>query len=284
MKYNMIELLKFWVLILGITIISPFDANAQNTISHGKKQQTAKQQSKKPKEATGYDVSFTCNVPSATLYIDGINIGTASGSRFLKTGSHTVKLSANGYDTLTQTILVSSKSRSFSFSLNKRAIQSSNHENAPKECKMTVDDINFFLVDERNVSGNGPKDFNIYDNIMLTIENANGKTMWVETRFYDANTHMGITPTSSQYRVGGGNAGSIKSTVIDSDYYSKGHYTVTPLSALGLGNGTHHLLVMTWVYIGTKEPNAPTTKIASTKVLHFSKNGNNVSELTVSDE
>ena len=49
-------------------------------------------------EAAGYDVTFTCNVPSATMLIDGMANGTASGSRFLKTGSHTVKLVAEGYE------------------------------------------------------------------------------------------------------------------------------------------------------------------------------------------
>ena len=60
-------------------------------------QKPEKRQEQKPVEAAGYDVSFNCNVPSATLYIDGNNNGTASGSRFLKTGSHTVKLHADGY-------------------------------------------------------------------------------------------------------------------------------------------------------------------------------------------
>lgn len=70
-------------------------------------------------DATGYDVTFTSNVPSATLYIDGNINGTASGSRFLKTGQHIVKLVANGYSDLTKTILVSSKSKSFTLNMTK---------------------------------------------------------------------------------------------------------------------------------------------------------------------
>ena len=274
------RLVTCWLIVMLI----PVGMNAQQAITHGgKKRQTSEQQSKKPKEAAGYDVTISCNVPSATIYIDGNNNGTANGSRFLKTGSHTIKLIADGYESLTQSIQVNSKSRSFSFTMKKETVLPSNNVSTPKECKMTVDDHLFFLLDERNVSGNGPRDFNIYDNIKLTIENAQGKTIWMETRFYDANTHSAITPTNSQYRVGSGNAGSIKSTVIDSDYSSRGYYTVTPLSSLGLSNGMHHLLVMTFIYIGT-DPNSPTTKTASAKVLHFSKYGNNVSEMTITDD
>ena len=86
-------------------------------------QKPEKRQEQKPVEAAGYDVSFNCNVPSATLYIDGNNNGTASGSRFLKTGSHTVKLHADGYEPLTQSIQVNSGSRSFNFVLKKKENQ-----------------------------------------------------------------------------------------------------------------------------------------------------------------
>lgn len=68
-------------------------------------------------EAAGYDVTFSSNVPSATLYIDGTANGTASGTRFLKTGSHTVKLIASGYQNLERTITVNSRSRSFTLTM-----------------------------------------------------------------------------------------------------------------------------------------------------------------------
>ena len=42
-------------------------------------------------KAAGYDVTFSCNVPDAALFIDGNQNGTASGTRFLKTGKHLVK-------------------------------------------------------------------------------------------------------------------------------------------------------------------------------------------------
>jgi hypothetical protein len=75
-------------------------------------------------------------------------------------------------------------------------------------------------------------------------------------------------------RVSNGTAGCIKSFVLDTDYYSKGEYTVTPLSALGLGNGTHRIQVMTWIYVGKKDKNsaiiAPTkTPIIKLKILFF---------------
>lgn len=83
-----------------------------------KKTQPNKKPVKRPvADAAGYDVTFTSNVPTATLYIDGNINGTASGSRFLKSGQHTVKLVADGYNDLTKTISVSSKSKSFTLNM-----------------------------------------------------------------------------------------------------------------------------------------------------------------------
>ena len=86
-------------------------------------QKPEKRQEQKPVEAAGYDVTFISNVPSATLYIDGNNNGTASGSRFLKTGSHSVRLDADGYEPLSQSIQVNSSSRSFNFTMKKKENQ-----------------------------------------------------------------------------------------------------------------------------------------------------------------
>lgn len=80
-------------------------------------QPTKKPTAKPATEAAGYDVTIISNVPSATLYIDGNMNGIASGSRFLKTGQHTVKLVASGYNDLTKTITVSSKSKSFTLNM-----------------------------------------------------------------------------------------------------------------------------------------------------------------------
>ena len=98
-----------------------------------KKQNASKKQSQEkpakqepvstPVEAAGYDVTISCNVPSAALYIDDNNYGTASGSRFLKTGSHTIKLNAEGYEPFSQIILVNSGSRSFNFTMKKKENQ-----------------------------------------------------------------------------------------------------------------------------------------------------------------
>lgn len=109
--------------------------NTQGTIQR-KKKQTTQNVTPKPKpkptptpkpkptptphatpEAAGYDVTFTCNVPSASLYIDGNANGNASGTRFLKTGSHNIRVTANGYEDYSRSITVNSSSRSFSFSL-----------------------------------------------------------------------------------------------------------------------------------------------------------------------
>ncbi|MGM9689008.1 MAG: PEGA domain-containing protein, partial [Alloprevotella sp.] len=64
-------------------------------------------------EAAGYDVTFTCNVSSANLYVDGNANGTASGSHFLKTGQHTIQVTANGYKDYTRVITVNRQNRSF---------------------------------------------------------------------------------------------------------------------------------------------------------------------------
>lgn len=63
-------------------------------------------------EAAGYDVTFSCNVSSATLYIDGNANGNASGSRFLKTGNHTIKVSAEGYKDYQKSISVNRQNTS----------------------------------------------------------------------------------------------------------------------------------------------------------------------------
>ena len=71
-------------------------------------------------EAAGYDVTFTCNVPSATMMIDGVSYGDANCTQFLKTGSHTVKLVANGYEDFSQSITVNSKQRSFTLTMTEK--------------------------------------------------------------------------------------------------------------------------------------------------------------------
>jgi formylglycine-generating enzyme required for sulfatase activity len=71
-------------------------------------------------EAAGYDVTFYSNVEAATMSIDGVANGTPSGTRFLKTGSHTVRLTANDYEDYSQTITVNSSSRSFTLTMKKK--------------------------------------------------------------------------------------------------------------------------------------------------------------------
>ena len=73
--------------------------------------------SNRQKEAAGYDVTFTCNVPSALLSIDGVPNGTASGTRFLKTGDHSIEVTADNYMDYSGTFAVNSSSRSVSVNL-----------------------------------------------------------------------------------------------------------------------------------------------------------------------
>ncbi|MBQ0020408.1 MAG: PEGA domain-containing protein [Bacteroidales bacterium] len=71
-------------------------------------------------EAAGYDVTFSCNVSSASLYIDGTANGTASGTRFLKTGNHSVSVTASGYNDYTGSITVNRQNTSCRFTLEKK--------------------------------------------------------------------------------------------------------------------------------------------------------------------
>jgi len=64
-------------------------------------------------EVAGYDVTITCNVPSATMYIDDIPSGNAQGIRFLKSGKHHIRVLCNGYNEFVQTINVGPQSNSF---------------------------------------------------------------------------------------------------------------------------------------------------------------------------
>ena len=94
---------------------------AQPEITKPEKKVVKKKTPSKPKfvEKAGYDVTFSCNVPIATMYIDGIVNGTVYGTRFLKTGDHTIKLVAKEYEDYTETIRVNSKNTYFYFSMKK---------------------------------------------------------------------------------------------------------------------------------------------------------------------
>ncbi len=80
-------------------------------------------------EAAGYDVTFTCNVPSASLTIEGTSYGAVDGTRFLKTGTHSVKLTAEGYEDLVQTINVNRQHTSFQLTMTKKAGPSVTYQN-----------------------------------------------------------------------------------------------------------------------------------------------------------
>ena len=92
--------------------------NKKKTESSPKREEQSKP--RQEVEAAGYDVTFTCNVPSATMMIDGVSYGDANCTQFLKTGSHTVKLVADGYEDYSQSITVNSKQRSFTLSMTEK--------------------------------------------------------------------------------------------------------------------------------------------------------------------
>ena len=111
------------------------------------KQQTQQQtqQQTVPATPTAYDVTFSCNVPTATLYVDGNNYGTPSGTRTLKTGNHVVRLAAEGYEDYQTTITVSGSNRSYSFEMKKKAPVTS-FTRSGDNIIFTVKDITFTMV------------------------------------------------------------------------------------------------------------------------------------------
>ena len=74
-------------------------------------------------EAAGYNVSFVCDVSNATLNIDGAIYNSASGTYFLQTGKHTIKVSAKGYEDYASSITVNSAHRTCSISMTKKRNQ-----------------------------------------------------------------------------------------------------------------------------------------------------------------
>ncbi|MGM9693031.1 MAG: SUMF1/EgtB/PvdO family nonheme iron enzyme, partial [Alloprevotella sp.] len=77
----------------------------------------AKPASKPSAEAAGYNVSFVCDVSNALLTIDGATYNSASGTYFLQTGKHSIKVSADGYEDYASSITVNSAHRSFNISM-----------------------------------------------------------------------------------------------------------------------------------------------------------------------
>ena len=64
-----------------------------------------------------YDVSFTCNMTDADLYIDNAYMGDANGTYNIKAGTHNVLVVAEGCDDYATTINVSSSKRSFKLAM-----------------------------------------------------------------------------------------------------------------------------------------------------------------------
>lgn len=71
-------------------------------------------------EAAGYDVTFSCNVNTANLFVDDVAYGVVSKSCFLKTGTHKVKVVAQGYEDYSSSITVNRQNTSFSVSMTKK--------------------------------------------------------------------------------------------------------------------------------------------------------------------
>ena len=96
-----------------------------------------KPESKPEPEEAGYDVTFTCNVSSAALSIDGTSYDALSGTRFLKTGTHIISLTADGYENYTSTFTVNRQNRSFHFAMTEKVNQN---------LTIRVGNVNFAMV------------------------------------------------------------------------------------------------------------------------------------------
>ena len=105
----------------NVTVRKPKKPEVENSGKPRSKPRPKPTPTPKPAEAAGYDVTFTCNVPSALLSIDGVASGTASGTRFLKTGRHSIQVTADNYVDFSGTFAVNSSSRSVSVTLQKVA-------------------------------------------------------------------------------------------------------------------------------------------------------------------
>ena len=76
-----------------------------------------------PVEAAGYDVTFSCNAPGARIVVDGTSIVSDADSLFLRTGSHTLRVTAGGYEDYSSSFSVNSSHRTCSISMTKKRIQ-----------------------------------------------------------------------------------------------------------------------------------------------------------------
>lgn len=151
----------------GEQITRPVKKTKKTSVQTNKKTKVEKQSIQRVTEAVGYEVTINCNVPTATLSIDGINNGVANGSRFLKTGSHNIKLTAEGYEPLSNTIYVNANTRSFSFTMTK---------SVPKDPYATIGDLAIGVLSEGKILCR-------LDDV--TIEGAKGKEVEVTVFFHN---------------------------------------------------------------------------------------------------
>ena len=105
------------IALLSCTIACAQGSHSQRTGHETDHNESSSNNSNRQKEAAGYDVVFNCNVPLAMLSIDGIPYGTASGTRFLKTGKHNIEVTLDGYVDYSRTFVVNSSSRRVNITL-----------------------------------------------------------------------------------------------------------------------------------------------------------------------
>lgn len=92
-----------------------------------------------------YNVTFSCNVSYASLYIDGSCMGFANGQYALSPGSHTVKIVYTGYDEKTEYISVYSDC-SYNYNLTPSAKQNAVTRHKMQNKSVTVNGVTFTMI------------------------------------------------------------------------------------------------------------------------------------------
>lgn len=90
------------------------------------------------------NINITSTNPNATLYIDGVEQGTASGIKMVSYGQHQIRLTANDWKDFNTTINVSDSQTSFRFTMEKSIKVSVSYSSEVQT--ITIGDVQFKMV------------------------------------------------------------------------------------------------------------------------------------------
>ena len=100
------------------------------------------------------NINITSTNPNATLYIDGVEQGTASGIKLVSYGQHKIRLTAKDWKDFTTAINVSESQTSFRFAMEKSVQVSVSYSSEAKT--FTIGDVQFKMVAVEGGSYNRP--------------------------------------------------------------------------------------------------------------------------------